>query len=261
MSAAIVKAVKRYGNSGGVYVPNHWIGGKVRIELVEEPLNPQDVVAKIPLEHVISVILYGSYARGEASEGSDIDILLIVDDDYKMDIPAEIMQKYDIQVKCLRDMRNALVHDPVFYKMIKDEAVALVNHQFLDSLKEEVPKMADIEKRIEMIESSLDITKEILKIDANADVAYPIVMRLKEILLIECLLSGKKYSTKALKQEILGCGITTPEFSALMDSYRASRANKRAAKCTLQTGTIAKLISLLEEKMQHVRKKAREKRN
>lgn len=261
MSDSIVKAVKRYGNSGGVYVPNRWIGGKVKIELIEEPLNPQDVLAKIPLEHVISAILYGSYARKEATEGSDIDILLIVDDDYEMDIPAEIRQKYDIQVKSLRDMRNALAHDPVFYKMIKDDAVALLNHQFLNSLKAATPKTADIEKRIGMIESSLNITKEILKIDANADVAYPIVMRLKEILLIECLLSGKRYSAKALKQEILGRGITSIEFSTLMDAYRTSRANKRASKHTLQTGTIAKLISLLEEKIQHVRKKAREKRN
>ncbi len=261
MSDTVIKAVKRYGNSGGVYVPSRWIGGKVRIELIEEPLNPRDALAKIPLEHVISAILYGSYTRGETAKGSDIDILLIVDDDYEMDIPAEIMQKYDIQVKSLRDMRNALVHDPVFYKMVKDEAVVLLNHQFLNSLRAAMPKTADIEKRIKMIESSLSITKEILKIDANADVAYPTVMRLKEILLIECLLSEKRYSTKALKQEILGCGIATTEFSALMDAYRAARANKRASKHTLQTGTIAKLISLLEEKIQHVRKKAREKRN
>ena len=256
---AIVKTVKRYGNSGGVYVPSRWVGGKVRVELIDEPLDPRDILAKIPLEHVISVILYGSHARKELLEGSDVDILLIVDDDSKMSIPAEIKQKYDIQIKSISDLRSALMHDPIFYKIIKDEAVAILNHQFLDSLKVEKPKMTDVIKRVELIESSLNITKEMLKIDENASLVYPLVMRLKEILLIEYFLADKKYSTKALMQD-LGSRITPKEFSALMNVYRAIRDNKKAPKYMLSTDAIIKLISFMEEKILHV-KKASEKRD
>ncbi|MBI2075820.1 MAG: nucleotidyltransferase domain-containing protein [Candidatus Aenigmarchaeota archaeon] len=259
---SVVKAVKRYGNSGGVYVPSKWIGGKVKVELIEEPLDPRHVLARIPLEHVISAILYGSYARKESLEGSDMDILLVVDDDSKISIAPELKQKYDIQIKSLRNLRNALVHDPVFYKIIKDEAVAILNHQFLDSLKKEAPKTIDIKKRIELAESSLNITKEILKIGGDiANLVYPLIMRLKEILLIEYFLEDKKYSTKALKHEILDCGITSKEFSLLMDIYRTSRNGKRIPKTLLSTDTITKITLLLENKIQYVKQKAREKRD
>src|SRR3989338_1378044 len=66
------KVVKRYGNSGGVYVPREWVGGKVKIDLIDEPANPKELLAKLPLEHVVSVIVYGSYVRKESAADSDI---------------------------------------------------------------------------------------------------------------------------------------------------------------------------------------------
>src|SRR3989338_5939633 len=120
--ATIMKTVKKYGNSGGVYVPSSWIGGRVRVDLVDEPADPKkDILEKISLEHVISVILYGSYARNEMEKGSDIDILLITDGEIKISIPSEIKKKYDIQVKSLIALKNSMMNDPVFYKTIKDD--------------------------------------------------------------------------------------------------------------------------------------------
>ena len=137
----ITKIVKKYGNSGGVYVPSAWVGGKVKVELIDEPFSPKTVLNKITLEHIVSVILYGSYARKEIAEGSDIDVILITDEDAKINIPDELRQKYDIQIKTIKEARNAMMHDPVFYKLIMDDSIALINHQFLDSLrKETAPK-------------------------------------------------------------------------------------------------------------------------
>src|SRR3989344_1645833 len=107
MSEAIIKVVKKYGNSGGVYVPSSWVGGTVKAELIGEPFNPKTALNKIELEHIISAILYGSYARKEISEGSDIDMLLIADDDAEISIPFELKKKYDIQVKTADEARNA----------------------------------------------------------------------------------------------------------------------------------------------------------
>ena len=108
--ATVVKTVKKYGNSGGVYVPSSWIGGKVKLELIDEPADPKkDVLEKVPLEHVIGVILFGSYTRKEIEKGSDIDLLLITDEDIRIPIPPEIKKNYDIQVKSLRALKNALI--------------------------------------------------------------------------------------------------------------------------------------------------------
>ncbi len=255
----ITKTVKKYGNSGGIYVPSSWVGGKVKVELIDEPFNPKEVLNKITLEHVVSVILYGSYARKEITEGSDIDIILITDEDAKIDMPDEVKQKYDIQVKTTQEARNAMAHDPVFHKVITDESVALINNQFLDSLKKETLKTDGIGTRIELAESSLRIAKQIFEAGGE-EIVYPVVMRLKEMLVLEHLLANKKYSTSAFRNEILNCGITQKEFSSTMNIYKAARNNKGSEKYRLSRGTMEKLISLLETKIQHVRQKAAKKR-
>ncbi len=253
------KVVKKYGNSGGIYVPSSWIGGKVKVELIDEPVGPKDVLNKINLEHVSSAILYGSYARNEINEGSDIDIILITDENAQIDVPDELKQKCDIQAKTMEEARNAMMNDPVFYKVIMDESVALINHQFLVILKKEKLRPGGIMTRTGLAESSLDIAKEIFKAGSD-EVIYPVVMRLKEMLILEYLLANKKYSTAALRNEILRCGISKKEFSDAMTIYRAARNNKKPEKCRLSRETIEKLIFLLETKIQYV-KKAVEKRN
>jgi predicted nucleotidyltransferase len=254
----ITKMVKKYGNSGGVYVPNSWVGGKVKVELIDEPFSPKEILNKVTLEHIVSAILYGSYARKEITEGSDIDIILVTDEDAKIDVPDELKKKYDIQVKTIKEARNAMVHDPIFHKVIMDESMALINHQFLDSLRKETLKPGGIRTRIELAESSLGIDKEIFEAGSE-EIVYPLIMRLKEMLILEYLLANKKYSTSALKSEILNCGIAQKEFSGIMNIYRAARNNKKPEKYWLSRKTIEKLISLLETKIQYVRQKAQKK--
>lgn len=246
---AITKTVKAYGNSGGVYLPRSWVGGTVKIELVDEPFEPKNVLAKIPMEHAVSVILYGSYARKEAAEGSDIDIILVTDEP----IVPRLERKYDVQVKTVKETRNAMVHDPVFHKVILDESIALVNHQFLDNLKEEKLEPGGIMKRVGLAESSLKICKGLFEAGSE-DIVYPLIMRLKEMLILECLLANKKYSTTALQKEI-SSHLQQKEFSDAMNIYRAERNGKKPEK-QLPGEAIGKLISLLEAKIQHVKQKA-----
>ena len=55
--------------------------------------------------HLNDVILYGSYARNEAEEGSDIDIMILVD------LPEEKLNKID-------DKINSFASDVLFEKSI-----------------------------------------------------------------------------------------------------------------------------------------------
>jgi predicted nucleotidyltransferase len=257
MSRSIVKTVKKYGNSGGVYVPSNWIGGKVKIDLVDEPLNPKKVLNVINLEHIISVIIYGSYVRKEISKDSDVDMIIVTDEDAKIKIPDELGNEYDVQIKTVKEIENAMTRDPVFHKIIMDESAALMNHQFLDDLRKGPLKSDSIITRLELAESSLDIIKEIFNADDSAEITYPLVMRIKEVLILEFILTNKKYSTHALRDEFLNYGISSNEFSNIMNVYRKLRSNKKSAKYQLPTVTVKKLISLLEMKIQNVKQKSK----
>ncbi len=249
----ITKTVKKYGNSGGVYVPSSWVGGKVKVDLIDEPFSPKEILNRVELKHIVSAILYGSYARKEMTEGSDIDIILVTDDDANIEVPDELRRKYDIETKTVKEARNAMVHDPIFHKVIMDESVALINHQFLDGLKKEKLKTYGIKTRIELAESSLGISKEIFEAGGE-QIVYPLLMRLKEMLILEYLLTNKKYSTAALRREVLSC-MTPKEFSGMVNIYRAARNNKKPGKCLLARETMKNLISLLETKIQYVKTK------
>ncbi len=260
---AITKMVKKYGNSGGVYVPSSWVGGKVKVELVDEPFSVNNIFNKIVMKHVVSVILYGSYARKEAAKDSDIDIILIRDEDAEIAIPDELKQKYDIQIKTTEEARNAMAHDPIFYKLIKDESIALINHQFLDNLRKVKLKPGGIKVRIGLAESSLNIIREIFSLGGD-DILYPLIMRIKEMLVLECLLYNKKYFTVLLRNDILSCGLSQKEFFGVMNIYKAARNNKKqekyaandAKRLNISRETIEKLISLLETKIKYVKQKA-----
>ena len=253
---AITKTVKKYGNSGGVYLPNDWVGGRVRVELVEEPASPLEILGKLPLQHAISVIVYGSFARNEMTRDSDIDVILAVDEDAKIDLPN--IPRYDIQIMTVQQLRSAMVHDPIFHKSISDSSNAIVNHGFLEDLKKEKLNMSGVRTRIDLAESALGITKSMLEYDGDfTKLTYSVILRIKEMIILECLFSGKKYTTKLLKKEILKSGIASQEFAKSIKVYRELRDNKKYE--SLPRDVILKMVSFLEAKIAHVKKQNKER--
>ena len=82
METKLLKPIVRMGNSACVMLPKAWINGKARVELIQEPLNiTKDVfeILKPYLKDVLGIYLVGSYARGEETQESDIDILVITE--------------------------------------------------------------------------------------------------------------------------------------------------------------------------------------
>src|SRR3989338_11229297 len=82
MNIEIKKTVKA-GNSSAVILPKAWLNQEVRVELVKK--TPETILQEainitednINPGEIIGIYLVGSYARGEESKGSDIDILVI----------------------------------------------------------------------------------------------------------------------------------------------------------------------------------------
>jgi len=82
MNMEIKKTVKA-GNSSAVILPRAWLNQEVRVELVKKSqetilFDTINIAKKyMELKDIIGIYLAGSYARGEESKDSDIDILII----------------------------------------------------------------------------------------------------------------------------------------------------------------------------------------
>ena len=96
-----------------------------------------EILQKIYGKHLKKVILYGSYARGDYRDDSDIDIMILVDsteDTIKQkgrmvsDITFDFNLDHDIMimpiVKNINHFQYWLPADP-FYKNVKNEGVEL----------------------------------------------------------------------------------------------------------------------------------------
>jgi predicted nucleotidyltransferase len=256
---AVTKLVKRYGNSGGVYLPSSWIGGRVEVSLVNRPPNPEkDLPLALAgsMEHIVSILLYGSYAAGEPGPGSDIDVIVVTDNHIKgMGVPEGLGgMNYDIRIMRADEIRRLAGRDILLSKSL-EAAKAVLNGSFLEELRSIKPKGSPME-RISLAKSSLNIIKGLFEPGGdNTELAYPLMMRIKEMLLMECALSGRKYSLSLLEGRILARGISQSEYGKLMAYYRAVRAGSKPVKPGPGSSTLEKLLGLLEEMVRNAEKK------
>jgi predicted nucleotidyltransferase len=246
----MTRMVKKYGNSGGVYLPSSWVGGRVEVKLLSRPARPGiDLPMALgeSMRHVVSMLVYGSWARGEQEEGSDIDVLVVTDGHLKgLKMPAGLeWMCYDVTTMSAAEAKNAAGKDALFRKSLED-AKAVFNDSFLEELKS--VKVGKVPAgRIALARSSLGIIKSSLAAGAAEGLAYPIMMRLKEMLLVKCVRENRRYSLGMLEAAMLKAGLSGNEYRAILQDYRDERAGKgprgRAGKAALEKA--AKLLEKL----------------
>ena len=205
MKQELIKPIIKVGNSAGVLVPKSWINGKARIELIQKPLNIKKDCLEILepyLEEIIGIYIVGSYARGEQTDRSDIDILVITEN-----INKEIREsKYClilISQKKLEDsiQTNALPIIP----MIK-EAKAIMNSGLINEYKRRVKLSKrnlkwylEITKSgIKLNEASIIVDKETASKYCGDAVSYSLVLNLRSTYIIDCIKKGQEWNTKGL---------------------------------------------------------------
>jgi predicted nucleotidyltransferase len=251
MEKFMTKTVKKYGNSGGVYLPSSWIGGMVEISLVSKPARPEE---DLPLafagrmQHVISMFLYGSYARGEAEEGSDIDVIVVTDSHTKdMEVPQGLKERgYDVRIMSADRLKRNVERDVLFNKSLEDAKV-IFNDGFLNELRSIKPKR-DIGDRIAMARSSLNIMKNLFEPGKdNSNLIYPLVMRMKEMQLIQVNREAKRYSLDLLEDRLLDKGLSLQDCKKLMAYYRAVRNGKKPGKAGISDRILKLALETLEE--------------
>jgi len=203
----IIKRAIEVGTSAGVLVPRKWLNMNVSVQLI--PQNDKEIaksaisllIEKGVFQDIIGIYLTGSYARGEQESGSDIDILVITNNT-NMLIKEELYEIICISKKSLeKEIRKS-----IYIISLVSEARYLFNKPGIDIYKEQINasnfKLSPILKEIRKM---LDFNKLVIENEekASSGTIYSIVLRARELYLIECLLNGKS-PTKKQFLEFLG---------------------------------------------------------
>ena len=196
-----IKKTVRAGNSSAVILPRAWLNQEVRVELVNKTNDKilheaLTIVSKhMNTKEIIGVYLVGSYARGEESKESDIDILIITHNTDKEMINEGI---YNILIVSEKLLNWKLKNDLLPLGMMIREAVPLINSSYLDSIKINTNKVnlkwyVDTTKdKLELIRRALDSTRGKV---ANS-VIYTLILRIRTLYTIRKLIDNEKYSKK-----------------------------------------------------------------
>ncbi len=255
MKVEIKKAVKA-GNSSAVILPRAWLNQEVRVELVKKTpetilFDVIDIAKKyINLEEIIGIYLVGSYARGEETGRSDIDVLVISEN-----IDKEMIKEglYNILIVSKGLLQYKLEKDlfPVG-SMIK-EAKPLINPNYLDSIEVKVTKK-NVKWYIDTTKEKLELIKEILEKEEkiNNRVIYTLVLRIRTLYIIQKLIKNRKYSKKEFVRLIKRISGTNNAYEA----YLLIKENLRRKNLTTNKEA-EKLYSYLKKQLDDVKKELR----
>ncbi len=199
MKQEIIKQTIKFGNSSGVILPNTWKNKKVRVQLVETSII-QDTIEilqqKELLEETIGIYLVGSYARGEETEKSDIDLLVITEN-----IDKQIKTgNYEITLISKKRFKEKISKSLYLLSMVK-EAKTLINKNFIKDYKTSALEIS-IKKYLNEISSLIKFNEEILDLNKELNekiedgTIYSLVLRLRELYLIDCLKTNKTCNKK-----------------------------------------------------------------
>ena len=134
MKQELIKPVVKLGNSAGIVLPKEWYGGKAKVKLIKKPLNINKDVLEILepyLYDIQGIYLVGSYARGEQTEKSDVDVVIVTNK-----INKKIEQgNYNLILISQEEVENSLNNNVLPILPMLKEAKALLNKDLISGYK------------------------------------------------------------------------------------------------------------------------------
>jgi|SRR3989344_2038638 len=159
----------------------------------------------INVQKARGIYLTGSYARGEETKDSDIDILVYTDDMNKT------IKKGKYEISYISDDVLDGMNCLIYYPMLK-EAKTLTN----DSLKLKLIRQLKSKINNKLLRYYVKNTKNMLSLNKkkiqlaklknkkiNSSVGYSLVLRLRTYYILNCLKNNKNPSTKGLLRLII----------------------------------------------------------
>ncbi len=254
----IRRKVARSGNGGAVWVPRDWLGEEIIVTRIEsQKLSLEEELIKILLPYlkdISGVFLYGSYARKEETQNSDIDILVIAKNKLKI----ENTKRFDINFIEVKKIKEAVQKNPFIYAII-NEAKPIINSYLLEDLKQNKKDFKDFIKWFkETTYDSINIANEFIGLDKlesnyldSYNVVYSLILRLKGIFLIKLVLEDKEFSNLSFKRFITQF-ISESEFRKLYGVYRSIRDDKKLGDLKIEISLIKKLFEVLQQEVKNL---------
>ncbi len=244
----IVRRVTPSGNGAHVFTPKEWIDEEV-IVVRASKLNIKKEILMILepyMGNVISAFIFGSYARGEQNEKSDIDVLVIANKKIKIN-----KKGFEIIIILEDKIKKAFALNPILMYSAASEGVPIINMSFLEYLRREKLHKGLFKEFVKSSEDSLASSKWIIELDkeqglhyTSDSAVYSLFMRLRGIFILDCLLNNYKYSNNSFKNWILKKTVNF-NYKSFYSIYTSVRDNKKTTD-RLSIKNAESLVKLLE---------------
>ncbi len=260
----LIRPIVRVGNSAGVVLPREWINGEARIILVRKPNNlkslERDVFLFLSkyLSEIKGLYLVGSYARGEQTIESDVDILAVTNST-NLEIDRG---KYKIILISQERLEEQLKENILPWLAMIVEAKAILNKELVEKYKKTELNQKNLKFHFETTLSSLQLIKKMIdmaekdKEMLSENLAYPLILRLREAYIVECLMKCKRFNNKELRKiikKIYGS-------IEIYDSYRKTKEAKSTKKIIDLKGA-KRVFDYVKEKIEQQERWIKEKNN
>ena len=204
MESKLIKPIIKVGNSAGVILPRDWLNGKARIELIDKPIDIRKDILEIlntKLEDIIGIYFIGSYARGEQTERSDIDVLAVTEKENK-----KIKNgRYNILLISKENIERALTENALPIIPMLKEAKPIINRKLIEEYKEKAKlSKRNLKWHIDMVKSALKINKELIGLKkeysdyVSDSIAYSLILNLRSTYIVDYLIKGEGGSIREL---------------------------------------------------------------
>ncbi len=246
----IIRKVSKIGNGAHVFAPKEWVDEEVMIVRILKPKSTlKEEIINLLLnytEDVLGVYLIGSYARGEQTARSDVDVLVITDG-----INKRIKKgKYDILFLSEDALKKQLKTNILPLLLMIREAKSLINPKLIEKYKNTPLTKRNLKFHIETTKSALNVNKEVIELDKSfgdksSDAsAYSLILRLRGIYLVDCLIKDKRWSNKEFVQLVKKIAGSEEAYKG----YLRSKEDKRS-KENLNPTEAEKLYNYILEKI------------
>ena len=246
----IIRTVSQVGNGAHIFAPKKWINEKVLIVRLEKKSIKEEILQRLypHLDKIMGVFLYGSQARGEVTENSDVDVLVIAKEKFKM----EKEENFEFIVISEDSLSDAIKTNPLMLYSIFKEAKSIINEEYLDRLRQIKINPVLFKPFIQTTKESIKSDEEIIELDKKTgetisnSVLYSLILRLRGIFIINGLLNEENYSNSLFKKWINHkCKINYEEVYSIYQALRSEKKLKDEAP--IEFGEI--LVDLLKEEL------------
>ncbi len=263
----IIKKAVEIGNGAAVYVPKEWSGKQVVVVFSEgiEEIRRRVLNSLIEfMPNIIGVYLYGSYARNEQENDSDIDILVITQE--KDERIKYALKDLDVRVVAFKNIPQAIHEYPLFITPIIREAVVFLNPVLLEELKSISRTVGKLRWHLDEAQRTIKIVESFIAIDEkniSPSHIYSLLMRIRICYLIECMTRNIVYTNEGVRRLLMNAGFRKEQVQRWFSWYKTVREGQEI-RTHVKKEEIQALIQFLKKyitTIEHEAKKTAKKRH